>query len=352
MVPETEQLVICRDRASGLVAVIAIDDTTLGPALGGIRMLAYPSEEAAVAECRRLARVMTLKNALAGVGFGGGKAVILHSAAPGDRAAALRAFGRFATRTGGAYIPAVDMGTSVEDLRIVAETASDVACDDVDPSPATAVGVHAAITVAVRTTGLAPSLDSVVVLVQGVGNVGARLARLLAQDGAAVLVADTDGRRAARVARDVSGSVVAPEEVVAAACDVFAPCAVARVIDDAAIPRLRARVVVGSANDVLDHPGLARELAARGIAHVPDFVANAGGVIQVRALRDRWSAARLRAALLDIGRRSGDILEEAAHAGVTPLEVAERAAYARLDSAGRRPFGDAAPRDREVRRAA
>lgn len=206
--------------------------------------------------------------------------------------------------------------------------------------------------IAIDDTMLGPALEGVVVLVQGVGNVGAELARLLADDGAAVLVADTDGRRAVRVARDVSGSVVAPEEAVAAACDVFAPCAVARVIDDAAVSRLRARVVVGSANDVLDHPGLATELAARGIAHVPDFVANAGGVIHVRALRDRWPAARLRAAPLDIGRRSGDILEEAAHTGVTPLEVAERAAYAQLDRAARRQLGDAASRDREARRAA
>ncbi|QEC49771.1 Glu/Leu/Phe/Val dehydrogenase [Baekduia soli] len=331
--PDTEQLVVCRDRPTGLVAIIAIDDTTLGPALGGIRFKPYPSEAAAVAEAQRLGRAMTLKNALADIAFGGGKSVILASDAIVDREAALLAFGRFVARCGGAYLPAADMGTGVEDLQVVARTAGEVSCDDEDPSTATAIGVHAAIEVAVRAGDVAPGLAGVSVLVQGVGHVGAALARLLAADGARVLVADADAGRAASVAAEVGGAVVAPDDVIGTPCDVYAPCAVARVVDDATVGRLAARIVAGAANDVLDHPGLAGELAARGILYVPDFVANAGGVINVRALRDGWSPERRAAALAAIGTRCGEVVHEARATGATTLEVAEAAAYAKVGRA-------------------
>jgi leucine dehydrogenase len=325
--PDTEQLVVCRDRASGLVGVIAIDDTTLGPALGGIRMRSYASEQAAVAECRRLGRIMTLKNALADIDFGGGKAVILESEA--DREARLRAFGRFVEATGGTYVPAVDMGMSVADLRLVAADRG-FPYADVDPSRATAVGVHAAISAAVRAADIAGSLHGLTVVVHGVGSVGAQLARLLAADGARLVVADIDAKRAELVARDVSGVTVSPESAISTPCDVFAPCSVARVIDDDSVGKLRARVVAGAANDVLQRPELAAELAARAVTYVPDFVANAGGVIQVRAVQDDWSPSRLQAALLEIGRRAGDLIDEARRTGAPPQLLAEQLAYAKL----------------------
>lgn len=327
--PDAEQLVICRDRASGLVAAIAVDDTTLGPALGGIRMKAYPSEAEAIAECGRLARVMTLKNALADTGFGGGKAVIVESAAIVDRGAALRAFGRFVARTG-VYAPAADLGTSSDDVRIVASAAPGMVVDDVDTAQATAVGVHAAIASAVRAAGVARSLDGITVAVQGVGHVGARLARLLVADGARVVVADADERRAQAVAASVAGDVVAPDAIVTTACDVLAPCALARVIDERTVECVQARVVAGAANDVLARPELAERLAERGVHYVPDFLANAGGVIQVRAHRDEWSEERLAAALREIGARTAAVLAEARAGAELPLTIAIRAAQARL----------------------
>lgn len=330
-VPDTESFTVGRDRATGLVAVIAIDDTTLGPALGGIRWTSYASEEAAIIECRRLGRVMSLKNALADIGYGGGKSVILASPAITDRRAALLAFGRLVARMGGAYLPAADMGTGVEDLRIVRETALDTSCHDADPSVSTAIGVHAAIAQAVRAINLSPGLQGITVLIQGAGAVGARLATLLAADGARILIADIDKRRAADVAARVSGAAIDVAETLSTPCDVFAPCAGARVIDDETARRLPARLVAGAANDVLADPGVAETLTERGITYVPDFVANAGGVIQVRALRDGWSDARLQDALRAIGQRTADILDEASGpAGATPLAVAESAAYALL----------------------
>jgi leucine dehydrogenase len=332
---ETEHLTIARDRPTGLVAIIAIDDTTLGPALGGIRWTAYPSEEAAILEARRLGQAMTLKNALAGIGFGGGKAVIVDSAAITDRREALLAFGRLVADLGGKYVPAADMGTSVDDLRIVGETAGDVSCDEDDPSISTAAGVHAAIAAAVMVTGVAPSLGDVRVVVQGAGHVGARLAALLAAEGARVLVADADLQRALAVAAEVGGRAIPADEALTTECEVFAPCAVARVLTGYSVPRLSARIVAGAANDVLADSSVADALLKRDIAYVPDFVASAGGVIQVRALRDGWSTDRLDDALTQIGGRTISYLEDAKRSGRSPLIVAHAAAVAAL---GREPL--------------
>lgn len=311
--PDTEYLTVGRDRCTGLIGIIAIDATTLGPALGGIRWMAYASEDAATFECRRLGRVMSLKNALAEIGFGGGKAVIMASDA-------------VHRPSRGRHSP----GTGVEDLLIVRVTAGDVSRDDADPSISTPIGVHAAIQQAVRVTGLSRTLQDVSVLVQGAGRVGARLAELLARDGARILVADNDSRRAAAVARCVSGLTVDPGDALHTECDVFAPCAVARVIDEESVRHVAARVVAGAANDVLADSDMAIALAERGIIYVPDFVASAGGVVQVRALRDEWSPGRLQGALEAIGQRTADVLEEAASTDTTPMNVAEAAAYARL----------------------
>lgn len=195
----TEQLVLCRDRASGTRAVIAVDDTTLGPALGGVRYVRYPGEAAAVAEVRRLARGMTLKNACADIPYGGGKSVILAEDGQGPREQVMEAFGRFVDRLGGAYVPGVDMGTGVDDLARIGKVAPDVSCDQVDPSPYTALGVLASIEAAVSVAGF-DGLAGVRVLVQGAGHVGRSLAQLLAERSAQVLVADVDAGRAAAVA--------------------------------------------------------------------------------------------------------------------------------------------------------
>lgn len=325
----SEQLVLCRDDAIGLRAVIAIDDTTLGPGLGGVRFRAYPTTPDAIAECRRLAAAMTLKNAVAEIPYGGAKSVILDSGAAVDRRRLMSRFGEFVARAGGAYVPGVDMGTTVQDLAVMGSAGAEVSCSREDPSPWTALGVAAAIRAAIDDA----DLDGVVVLIQGAGHVGAALARDLASDGARILVSDVDPVRAADVAEIVGGRTVAPSDALTTACDVFAPCAIARVIKPETIPALRCRIVAGAANDTLATRHCADRLAARGITYVPDFVANAGGVLQIHALRGGHDRARLHADVMRIGDRVRGLLGEAASAGVTPLAVAEQRASKILQDA-------------------
>ena len=331
--PLGETLLLCHDRPTGLSAAIAVDDTTLGPGLGGVRWMPYHSFDAVVEEACRLSRVMTLKNALAEIPYGGAKSVIMRREGDGGdpawREAQLRAFATSVSRLGGAYIPGVDMGTTVSDLAVIATIAPWVSCNHEDPSPATALGVFHAIAAAVRHT-LGRDLSGVQVTVQGAGHVGSTLARLLADRGALVGVADVDARRADAVARSVGGMVVPPERAHARACDVFAPCALARVLDHASIDELRCRLVVGAANDVLAARSCAEALAHRDIVYVPDFVSNAGGVLQIHAERAAWDADRLDLSLAAIGRRTFDLLDQGDAARALPLHVAEQWASARL----------------------
>lgn len=322
----SEQLVLCRDEATGLRAVIAIDDTTLGPGLGGVRRRAYASDAAAIFECRRLAAAMTLKNAVAELPYGGAKSVILDAGPVPDRAALMRRFGAFVARTGGAYLPGVDMGTTTGDLAAIGAAGAEVSCAEEDPSPWTALGVAAAIVAAVEQLDGRDGIDGATVLVQGAGHVGDALARDLAARGARLLVADVDAARAEALAAAVGGAAVAAEAALATPCDVLAPCAVARVVSERTIDRFACRVIAGAANDTLATRADAERLAARGIAYVPDFVVNAGGVVQIHALRRGHDTARLRADVLAIGARVRDLLHEAAATGETPLTVAERRA--------------------------
>jgi len=330
---DVEQLEVVQDRSSGLRAVIAIDDTTLGPALGGIRWRHYPDLGAAAAEARRLARGMTLKNACADLPYGGAKSVIW--ALPGGpppagpvRTAQLEAFGRFVAHLGGAYVPGVDMGTSVDDLATIARVVPDVSCDRTDPSPMTALGVFAGVRAAVESGD--GSLVGTRVLVQGAGHVGMALCDLLAAAGCHLLVSDVDGVRARAVADRVRGTVVDPDAATGTECDVFAPCATAGVVDGTSVDRMQCRIVAGAANDVLAEPDLAEALRRRGILYVPDFVLNAGGVVHIHALRAGWGADKLEESLLAIGDRVRRILSDADRTGRTPLAVAEELASDRL----------------------
>jgi leucine dehydrogenase len=332
---ETEQLTLCSDRESGLRAVIAVDDTTLGPGLGGVRWQTYPNEAAAVDEARRLARVMTLKNACADLPYGGAKSVILKDdQIPVDqdldarRRNQLRSFGKFLDRLGGAYIPGVDMGTSVEDLAVIGDVATEVSCDHEDPSPWTALGIFAGIEAALSCTDIKRAGAHVVI--QGAGHVGADLARRLSEVGCRVSVADVDPLRALRVAQEVGGRVIEPEAAVTTRCDVLAPCATAKVISRSNVATLRCRIVAGGANDVLTTPDVAARLAARDIVYVPDFVINAGGVIHIHALRSAWGPDKLEGSLFAIGDRVGTMLHQAERTGRTALAVAEEMASHRL----------------------
>jgi leucine dehydrogenase len=336
-----EQVLLCRDEALGLRAAIALDDTTLGPGLGGVRFRRYPTDAAGILEAQRLAAAMTLKNAAAELPYGGGKSVIFDDGAVADRAALMRRFGTFVARLGGAYLPGVDMGTTVQDLAWMGEAGAVVSCNEEDPSAWTALGTFAAIRAAVEGVDARRGLDGVRVLVQGAGHVGAALVRLLADAGAQVVVADVDRERAARLAREVCGEAVAPGAVLETPCDVLAPCAIARVVTPETADRLACRIVAGAANDTLSQHDCADRLAARGIVYVPDFVANAGGVIHIHALRAGWDEARLRAEVLRIGERVSEVLGEAADEGTTPLVAAERRARRRIAEAAE--GGRAAP---------
>lgn len=336
---DSEQLVLCRDDAVGLRAVIAIDDTTLGPGLGGVRLRAYPTDCEAVTECRRLAATMTLKNALAELPFGGGKSVILRPGADVDRAAMMRRFGEFVARTAGAYLPGVDMGTSVEDLATIGSAGAEVSCHEEDPAPWTAMGVGAAIRAAVEHLDGRSGVAGVRVLIQGVGHVGTALACDLAGDGAEVVLADVDAERAESVAQRVGGSTVPAADAIRTGCDVYAPCAIARVATPATVDQMHCRIIAGAANDVLADPTAAELLAQRNITYVPDFLANAGGVIHIHALRAGLSKPELRAAVLRIGDRVQQFLEEADATGRLPLAVAKERAREVL--AGARAAGSA-----------
>ena len=325
----SEKLSVAHDQATGMQAVIAIDDTTLGPGLGGVRWMPYAGIDAAATEAVRLARGMTLKNALAEIPYGGAKAVILRNDDGAERNAVLRAFGRLVADLDGTYIPGVDMGTSIEDLAVIGTVSPDVACSRDDPSPWTALGVYAGIAAAVRHFDHS-DLDGHRVVVQGTGHVGSSLALRLADAGAEVLVTDIDPERSERVAASVGGRSVEPEEALAISCDVLAPCAQARVITATNAPNLGCRIVAGAANDMLSERACAAALAGMGISYVPDFLLNAGGVIHIHAIRSGWDHQHLGGVVMEIGHRTGKILERAEATGRTPLDVAEEMATDRL----------------------
>ncbi len=318
-----EQLELCRDDRVELRAAIAVDDTTLGPGLGGVRCVAYPTDKAAIIEAQRLAATMTLKNAFAGLPYGGAKSVILAPAGEVNRYELMRRFGEFVLRTGGAYLPGVDMGTTVADLQAMGDAGAEVSCNQEDPSPWTAIGVAAAARAAVEHTDRREGIEGTRVLIQGAGHVGAALARDLAADGAEIVISDIDTKRAAAVAAEVGGSTVPADGAITTPCDLFAPCSVAKVVTPATVGRLRCRMLVGAANDTLADPGCAPLLAARQIIYVPDFVSNAGGVIQIHALRAGHGEARLQDDVLRIGARTHELLETASATGETPLTVAK-----------------------------
>jgi len=326
-----ERTVWCTDAETGLRAVIAIHDTTLGPGLGGVRFARYPSPEAAAREARRPAEAMTWKNALAGLPYGGAKSVIIDDGPAPDRAALMAAFGRFVATLDGAYVPGVDMGTTTADLAVMASAVATVSCATEDPSPWTAAGVLAAIEAAARHVFDYGDLAGRRVLVQGAGQVGACLVRSLAGRGARVTVADTDAGRAVELARETGALCVPADRGLDTACEIFAPCARARVLDERTARDLKARIVVGAANDQLADEGVARLLADRHITYVPDFLANAGGVIQIHALAQGWDGPRLAAAVEAIGDRVSRVLAEGRTG--TPLSAAHERARRILRSA-------------------
>jgi leucine dehydrogenase len=330
------------DDASGLRAVIAIHSTRRGPAFGGCRMWHYADEAAARRDALRLSEGMSLKNALADLPFGGGKAVIMAPNEPLDRRAAFAAFGRFVDSLEGQYITAEDVGVSTEDMRVAGEQTRFVSGlprpgqFGGDPSPMTALGVYVSIQEAVRRHLKRGSLAGTTVAVQGLGAVGAALCALLHAEGCKLVVADINPARMEQMRQRYGARAAGVEEIAAMQADVFAPCALGAVLDPASIPALQVPIVAGAANNQLATAEDGERLHARGILYLPDFLINAGGIISVA--REYLGHARgemvreeaVRSEVLRIGQRVAELMERAQGGALSTARLAEQWARAKI----------------------
>ncbi|TDR57465.1 glutamate dehydrogenase/leucine dehydrogenase [Halomonas ventosae] len=336
-----QQIVFGSDEASGLRAIIAIHDTTRGPALGGLRIFPYDSDAEALTDVLRLSRGMTYKSALADLPLGGGKAVIIADPRRDKTPGLLRAMGRLVDDLGGAYITAEDSGSSEADMRRIAEVTENVGglprhgAASGDPSPFTAWGVYCALKSAVRHGLGRDDLAGVRVAVQGVGNVGAHLARHIHAAGARLVLTDVDAAALAHLAEELGAEAVAPAAIADAEVDVFAPCALGAALSEAVVDRLKARVVCGAANNQLAAPAIAERLMARGILYTPDYVANAGGVIEIAwQRREDYRREAVMAHIEGIGATLDEIFARADREGRSPASVADALARERFRPAG------------------
>lgn len=282
-----EQLVMCQDKQSGLKAMIAIHDTTLGPALGGTRMWSYNSEDDAIEDALRLAKGMTYKAAAAGLNLGGGKTVIMGDPNKDKNEAMFRAFGRYVQGLNGRYITAEDVGTTVADMDLIHEETNYVTGispafgSGGNPSPVTAYGVYVGMKATAKQAWGDDSLEGKRVAVQGVGNVSYNLCRYLHEEGAKLIVTDINKEAVARAVEEFGAQAVDINDIYGVDCDIFSPNALGAVINDETIPQLKARVIAGAANNVLKEERHGEQIHELGFYYAPDFVINAGGLINV-----------------------------------------------------------------------
>lgn len=328
-----EEVVMVTDTQSGLRAIIAIHSTHLGPGAGGTRFWHYTDGDAAITDALRLSRGMSFKNAMAGLPLGGGKGVIL---APADRSkspALLAAYARAIERLGGRYVTAEDVGMSEADMaaiaretRYVSGLPGEAASAGGDPGPFTGKGVFWGIEAAARHR-LGQPLSDCRVAIQGVGSVGGTVARLLADAGADLVVADVNAPAVERIVSETGASPVSIEDIMSVEADIFSPNALGAILNEHTIPGIKARVVAGGANNQLARPEHARMLTDRGILYAPDYVINAGGIINVGLeYLERASVERVWEKIGEIPERLVAIWNESEKSGNTPAEVADRMA--------------------------
>ncbi|MDF5754468.1 Glu/Leu/Phe/Val dehydrogenase dimerization domain-containing protein [Spongiactinospora sp. TRM90649] len=338
-----EQVVFCSDERSGLRAIIAIYNTALGPSLGGTRFYPYESEQAALADVLNLSRAMAYKAALAGLDLGGGKAVIIGDPSRDKSEALLRAYGRFIETLNGRYITACDVGTYSEDMDVIARESPHVTGRTLayggagDSSILTAFGVFQGMRAAAQHKFGTPSLSGRRVGVEGVGKVGHRLVDHLVEEGAEVSICEPRKDAVQRVlARHPHVKVLADQSaMIDADLDIYAPCALGGSLNDDTVPRLRAGIVCGGANNQLAHLGVEKQLAERGILYAPDYLVNSGGVIQVADEIGGFDMTRARAKASQIFDTTLKIFAIAAEEGVPPAVAADRLAERRMSEVGR-----------------
>jgi len=336
-----EQVLFCRDVHSGLRAIIAIHDTTLGPSLGGVRLYDYASEAAALRDVLRLSRGMTYKAAVAGLDLGGGKAVIIGDSSIKSEAL-FRSFGRHVASLGGRYITAVDMNTNVEDMNFIRRETRFVAGTDTtvggsgDPSPVTAWGVYHGIRASLEVVYGNASVRDKTIAIQGVGSVGYWLAKYLHENGAKLVYNDLNGRHLDRAMSAFGGVVAEGQDFCAIDCDVLAPCAIGGVVNRRSIQTLRAPIIAGAANNILeDEAEDAERLLERGVAYAPDYVINAGGLISVYAEVKGWSHDKALHDAANIYETVKHILKLAQANSITTSAAASRVAEDRIDAVAR-----------------
>lgn len=328
-----EQVVFCSEPSCGYKGIIAIHDTTLGPALGGTRFWNYASDQEALIDVLRLAKGMTYKAAAAGLNLGGGKSVIIGDPKTTRREMIFRAHGRFVESLKGRYITAEDVGTSVDDMEYVhmeTEHVTGRAGTSGDPSPVTAYGTYRGIKAAARAKYGDDSLQGRTIAVQGLGHVGYHLCNHLALEGANLIVTDIDPERVRRVVDEFNAESVSPEKIYGVEAEIFAPCALGAVVNDETLKQLKVEIIAGAANNVLAEKRHGDVLHERGILYAPDYVINAGGLINVYGELHGWSAER---AMRKAGEIYGTLLqlfELSRENGIPTNEAADRLAERRI----------------------
>ena len=332
-----ERVVWAHDPASGLQALVAVHSTALGPAVGGCRFYPYVDQATATLDALRLAEGMTLKSSAAGLNLGGGKSVIIGDPATVKTLDLLRVFAKVLDLLEGQYYTAEDVGTSTADmdfLRTLTPYALGVSAEQGgcgDPSPYTARGVVAAMRAGWEASSGTASLAGTRIAIQGAaGKVGGGVARLVAAEGAQVMASDIAAGRVAALAAEIGGHVVAPDRILTTECDILSPCAMGGILSDESVPRLRCRLVCGAANNQLENDEASVLLQSRGIDYVPDFVANAGGIIAIAEERNGFVADRANSLADGIGDVVRAIVDEARAGDESALLVARRRAARRI----------------------
>jgi leucine dehydrogenase len=332
-----EQVVMSYDKSSGYRGVIAIHDTTLGPALGGARFWQYASDEEAVIDALRLSRGMTYKNAVAGLNLGGGKSVIIGDYTTTKREMLFRAHGRFVDSLGGRYITAEDVGTSTADMDFVhmeTKYVTGLANKSGDPSPVTAHGVFRAIQASAKYRWGSDVLEGRVVAIQGLGHVGYYLCKELHNARARLIVTDIDAGKVRRVVEEFGAKAVEHDSIFGVQADIFAPCALGGIINDKTLPKLRVEIVSGGANNQLLEERHGEALEAKGILYAPDYVANAGGVINVYSELAGWTRERSLRKADEIYDTLLGVFELAREDRIPTYVAADRMAERRLKAVG------------------